>query len=116
MSAVLCTCFISASSTAGITVLMAFYGFFSGSFVSLPPSIIVALSMEARDKIGTRLGQSFGIVAIGLLIGTPIGGAILEKGGFTALWAYGGVMLFASAAFLIAARVSWVGWAVLKKA
>lgn len=116
MSAVLCTCFISATSTAGITVLMAFYGFFSGSFVSLPPSIIVALSMDARDKIGTRLGQSFGIVAIGLLIGTPIGGAILDKGGFTALWAYGGAMLFASAAFLIAARVSWVGWAILKKA
>lgn len=95
---------------------MAFYGFFSGSFVSLPPTIVVNLSMNARDKIGTRLGQSFAFVAFGVLIGTPIGGAVLDRGGFTALWAFGGAMLFASGALLIAARVSWVGWKVLKKA
>jgi predicted MFS family arabinose efflux permease len=116
MSAILCMCFIAVDSTAGIVVLMAFYGFFSGSFVSLPPTIIVSLSTNARDKIGTRLGQSFACIGVGVLVGTPIGGAVLDKGGFTALWAFGGAMLFASGAFLLAARVSWVGWKVLKKA
>jgi predicted MFS family arabinose efflux permease len=116
VSAMLCVCFIAVKSSAGIIVLMAFYGFFSGSFVSLPPTIVVQLSADARDKIGTRLGQSFAVVAFGVLIGTPIGGAVLEKGGFTALWAFGGSMLFASAVLLIGARVSWVGWSLVRKA
>jgi len=95
---------------------MAFYGFFSGSFVSLPPTIVVMLSMNAREKIGTRLGQSFAVVAFGVLIGTPIGGAVLDSGGFSALWAFGGAMLFLSAGLLFAARVTWAGFKVLKKA
>jgi predicted MFS family arabinose efflux permease len=92
ISAILCMCFIAVDSTAGI------------------------VSMNARDKIGTRLGQSFAFVGFGVLIGTPIGGAVLDRGGFTALWAFGGAMLFASGALLATARVSWVGWTVLKKA
>jgi predicted MFS family arabinose efflux permease len=107
---------MAANKSAGLVVLMAFYGFFSGSFVSLPPTIVVSLSMDARDKIGTRLGQSFFCISFGVLIGTPIGGAVLDKGGFVALWTFGGVMLFASALLLIAARVSWKGWGVFIKA
>lgn len=116
MSGLLCFCFMAASSSAGLIVLMACYGFFSGSFVSLPPTILVYLSTDARDKIGTRLGQSFGIVAIGLLVGTPIGGAIQEHSGFDALWIYGGCLLFGSAAFLVCARVAFKGWGLMVKA
>lgn len=107
---------MAVSSSAGIIVMMAFYGFFSGSFVSLPPTIIVHLSADARDKIGTRFGQSFGIVAIGLLVGTPIGGAIQEHGGFDDLWIYGGCLLFSSAALLTCARVAFKGWGLMVKA
>ncbi|KAI8937053.1 hypothetical protein NX059_006272 [Plenodomus lindquistii] len=114
ISGILCICFISINSSAGIIVLMAFYGFFSGSFVSLPPTIIVALSMDKREKIGTRLGQSFAFVSVGLLIGTPIGGAVLDDRGFDALWTYGGCMLFGSATFLVAARVAFKGWGLVK--
>jgi predicted MFS family arabinose efflux permease len=116
ISCTLCLCFIAVHNTPSITVLMAFYGFFSGSFVSLPPTIVVNLSAQARDKIGTRLGQSFACVAFGVLVGTPIGGAVLESGGFTALWGFGGAMLGVSAVVLGAARVSWVGWKVAVKA
>jgi predicted MFS family arabinose efflux permease len=107
---------MAAHNSAGLVVLMAFYGFFSGSFVSLPPTIVVSLSMNARDKIGTRLGQSFFVVAFGLLIGTPIGGVVLARGGFVGLWTFGGVMLFASVSLLVAARVSWKGWGYFIKA
>lgn len=116
ISATLCLLYMTAISSARIIVLMAFYGFFSGSFVSLPPTVVVSLSMDARDKIGTRLGQSFAIVAFGVLIGTPIGGTVLEHGGFDALWIFGGCMLFGSAACLIMARWSWVGCRVMKRA
>jgi predicted MFS family arabinose efflux permease len=107
---------MAVSSSASIIVLMACYGFFSGSFVSLPPTIIVHLSTDARDKIGTRLGQSFAFVAVGVLIGTPIGGAVLEHSGFNALWGFGGATLFASAGFLVAARVAFKGWRIMVKA
>ncbi|OWY57886.1 MFS general substrate transporter [Alternaria alternata] len=116
ISGLLCICFISVSSTAGIIVLMACYGFFSGSFVSLPPTIIVHLSTDARDKIGTRLGQSFGVVAVGLLVGTPIGGAIQGRSGFDSLWVFGGCLLFGSAVLLVTARVAFKGWKLLVKA
>ncbi|EMD58340.1 hypothetical protein GGP41_009681 [Bipolaris sorokiniana] len=116
ISGILCVCFMAVSSSAGIIVMMAFYGFFSGSFVSLPPTIIVHLSADARDKIGTRFGQSFGIVAIGLLVGTPIGGAIQENGGFDDLWTYGGCLLFSSAALLFCARVAFKGRGLMVKA
>jgi MFS family permease len=116
ISCVLCLCFITIKSSTSIIILMAFYGFFSGSFVSLPPTIVVGLSADARDKIGTRLGQAFACVAFGLLIGTPIGGVVVEKGGFKALWGFGGALLGFSGVLLITARVSWAGWTVLKKA
>ncbi|ORY14791.1 major facilitator superfamily domain-containing protein [Clohesyomyces aquaticus] len=104
MSAILCFCFIAAKTSTALIVLIAFYGFFSGTFVSLPPTIIVHLSLDARHKIGTRLGQSFGIIAMGLLIGTPIGGAILDASGFTSVWIFGGSTLIASAAILTLSR------------
>ena len=116
MSGVLCFCFISAKSAPGIIALMSFYGFFSGTFVSLPPTIIVHLSLNERGKIGTRMGQSFGIVAVGILIGTPIGGAILNRSGFWAVWVYGGIMLLASTVILFASRVCHKGWSLSVKA
>jgi predicted MFS family arabinose efflux permease len=116
VSATLCLLFMTATKTPGIVALMAFYGFFSGSFVSLPPAIVVSLSQDAREKIGTRLGQSFAFVAVGVLIGTPIGGVVLDHSGFDALWTFGGCLLFASAMFLGAARWSRVGFAVRRKA
>lgn len=116
LSGVLCFCFIRASSSAGLIVLMSFYGFFSGSFVSLPPTIIVQLSLDARDKIGTRMGQSFACVALGLLIGTPIGGAILDRSGFDAVWVFGGCLLVGSGMVLVLARGVFRGWGVMVKA
>ncbi|KAF2790647.1 MFS general substrate transporter [Melanomma pulvis-pyrius CBS 109.77] len=116
LSGILCFCFIRASSSAGLIVLMSFYGFFSGSFVSLPPTIIVQLSLDARDKIGTRLGQSFACVALGLLIGTPIGGAILDRSGFDAVWVFGGCLLVGSGTVLVLARGVFRGWGVMVKA
>ncbi|KAF1842610.1 MFS general substrate transporter [Cucurbitaria berberidis CBS 394.84] len=116
VSGLLCVCFMAVSNTAGIVVLMAFYGFFSGSFVSLPPTIIMHLSTDARDKIGTRLGQSFACIAVGVLIGTPIGGAVLDRSGFDAVWTFGGCMLFGSAAMLVMARVAFKGWGLMIRA
>jgi MFS family permease len=116
ISATLCLLFITVTAPAGIIILMAFYGFFSGTFVSLPSTIVIYLSGNARDKIGTRLGQAFSLIAFGVLIGAPIGGSILSNHGFDALWIYGGCMLFGSSAIVLASKFSWEGIAIRKRA
>ncbi|KAF2203387.1 MFS general substrate transporter [Delitschia confertaspora ATCC 74209] len=116
-SALLCFGFIGANGTASIVALVALYGFFSGTFVSLPPTILVHLSANHRSKIGARMGQGFAITAMGMLIGTPIGGAIRDaSGGFTAVWAYAGSMLVVACVILVAARGCHRGWQVCVKA
>jgi predicted MFS family arabinose efflux permease len=92
-----------------------FFGFFSGSFVSLPPTVIVHLTPDRRF-IGTRLGMCFAFVAVGALIGTPIGGAILKASGFTALWVYSGTLTIVGSLVIYASRVAHKGWNPMIKA
>ncbi|KAL7942546.1 putative MFS monocarboxylate transporter [Trichoderma barbatum] len=77
VTALLAFCWIAVDSTAGIIILSIFYGFFSGGFVSLPPVVMTVLTSDIRN-LGTRLGMFFGVVSIALLVGTPIGGAIIS--------------------------------------
>ena len=58
MSGVLALCLIAAHTLAPVIVICALYGFFSGSFVSLPPTILVHLTAN-RAMIGTRMGMCF---------------------------------------------------------
>ncbi|KAK4070655.1 hypothetical protein Trihar35433_5122 [Trichoderma harzianum] len=88
ITALLAYCWIAVNSTTGIIALSIFYGFFSGGFVSLPPVIMTALTKDLRD-LGTRLGMFFAVVSLALLVGTPIGGAIL-----TGSNSYLGVQIF----------------------
>lgn len=68
MSGVLALCLIAAHSLAPVIVICALYGFFSGSFVSLPPTILVHLTAN-RAMIGTRMGMCFtGMCALLLCI------------------------------------------------
>lgn len=76
ITATLAFVWIGVHTVPGIIILAVFYGFFSGGFVSLPPVVMASMTPDVRD-LGTRLGMVFAITSIGLLIGTPIGGAIL---------------------------------------
>lgn len=79
-SGVLGLAWLGISSTAGVIVLAALYGFTSGGFVSVPPVVLMSITPDMRD-FGTRLGMAFVCSACGALIGTPIGGAILNATG-----------------------------------
>ncbi|KAJ6279434.1 major facilitator superfamily domain-containing protein [Bipolaris maydis] len=114
MSAILCILFLTVTTSTGIIVLMAFYGFFSGTFVSLPSTIIIYISGNTKHKIGTRLGQAFFFCAIGILIGTPIGGQIQKHKGYENLWIFGSCLLFACAAFILVAKFTWEGFKLKK--
>ncbi|EEP78010.1 predicted protein [Uncinocarpus reesii 1704] len=116
ISALLCFCVIPVHDAAGLITLMGFYGFFSGTFISSPTAVVVQLSAHNRGKIGTRLGQAFGVIAFGLLIGTPVGGVVLHKYGFPRLWIFAGAFVAASGITLITSRKYYKGLRLMIKA
>lgn len=93
-------------------LLMTFYGFFSGTLVSLPATIYVHLAgPKNRGRIGTRMGMGFAFVSVGMLIGTPITGAILQASGFKYIWVFGGTFMCVGSIFLALSRFAQGGWA-----
>src|SRR5947199_9693284 len=95
---------IGTGTVAAIVVISILYGFFSGTFVSLPPACFVLLSPN-RGLIGTRMGMGFAIISIGGLIGTPIAGVILSGKGWVAVWAYAGATASAGSLLMGASRM-----------
>jgi len=115
ISGLLTFCLIPLTSKGGIIILTLLFGFFSGSLVSLPPTIVVHMSPN-RGLIGTRLGMCFGIVAVGVLIGTPIAGAILDSRGYESVWIFGGTLTVSGGLVMGLSRVAFKGTRLLVKA
>lgn len=108
-AAILAFGWIGIMTTPGLIVFAILYGFFSGAYVSLPPTALVSLSPDLR-VIGTRMGMSFAISALGLLVGTPVSGAILNSTGhFLGPQLLAGSTILAAAGFTTAARLCKVG-------
>lgn len=86
---------IPSTTNAPIIVFAALYGFGSGAFVSLSPSLIAQIS-DVR-QIGVRTGTLFAIISIAALISNPIGGTLITRwnGAYTGLQIYCGVMCLA---------------------
>ncbi|RMJ28988.1 Major Facilitator Superfamily [Aspergillus sp. HF37] len=103
---------IDLSNLGGLIVVALLYGFFSGAFVSLPPTCFVKLSPN-RSLIGTRMGMGYAVMMIGNLIGTPIAGAILEDGGFNSVWILAGVTSIAGGFGMFLSRNFQGGWKIL---
>ncbi|MCJ1367598.1 hypothetical protein MMC16_006732 [Acarospora aff. strigata] len=109
VTAVLSLCWIRIKTTPGLVVFAILYGFTSGTFVSLPPTALTTLSPHL-GVVGTRMGMSFAVSALGLLIGTPVSGAILNSTGqFLGPQLLAGGTLLIGAAFLTASRICKVG-------
>ncbi|KAK9461674.1 putative mfs monocarboxylate transporter protein [Lipomyces oligophaga] len=68
----------SVHSGAGVVLFSFCYGVASGAFVSLPPPVLNSLCPDMR-VVGTRMGMSFAFASFGLLIGTPVAGALLRS-------------------------------------
>lgn len=99
ITSILAFVWISVHTVSGIIILSVFYGFFSGGFVSLPPVVMASMTPDVRD-LGTRLGMLFAITSFSLLIGTPIGGAILST-----THKYLGVQLFTACCLVASAAI-----------
>jgi MFS family permease len=110
ISAVLAYCWVAVENKGGLIVFCILYGFFTGSFVSLPPTAIVTLSPRL-EIVGTRMGMVFSVCGLGLLIGSPVAGAILGPGNdFLGLQLFCACTIVVSAAILYPTRVAKAGW------
>ncbi|ORY59305.1 MFS general substrate transporter [Pseudomassariella vexata] len=103
VTSILAFCLIRVDNQASIIVCTILYGFFSGAYVSLPPTIMVFLTPD-RSLIGTRLGQGFATISFGVLVSTPAAGAILRQDSWTHIWIYSGVLLFVAACSFVLVR------------
>ena len=70
-------CWTAVYSTAGVIVWSVFWGLTSSVIVALPGAVIPLLS-PSLTVIGTRTGMYWAGVGIGVLIGSPIGGALID--------------------------------------
>jgi predicted MFS family arabinose efflux permease len=107
---------IAATNTGGLIIVALIYGFFSGAILSLPPIAIVSLC-PSLAVIGTRFGTVCAIGSLGLLVGTPVSGAILGwSRNYVGLQVFGGILLIAAGVTCGAARVSKAGYGLAVKA
>jgi predicted MFS family arabinose efflux permease len=112
VTALLAFSWIAVRDAAGLVVFGVLYGFFSGTFVSLPGPIVVGISMDFPKLIGTRLGMSMRCAGIGLLVGSPVAGVIFDKHGWVGLQAWAGSLITISALCMLSARGAKFGWAL----
>ena len=113
---VLVLVWIAVHSTGALIAFALLYGFFSGSFVSLPPSTLVALSPDL-SKVGTRIGMSFSVSSLGVLVGSPVGGALLNlhTGHYVRMQVFCAVTMLFACAMLVVARVAKSGLVLMVK-
>jgi len=101
---------LPAASNAPILVFCILYGFSSGAFVSMGPSLVAQVS--PIRELGVRNGTLFLCVALAGLTGNPIGGALVGQtnGSFMALEIFCGVTMVAGTAVFVASRWVQCGW------
>jgi MFS family permease len=92
----------------------ALYGFTSGCIFSIVPAMVAIMS-EVRE-LGVRNGALYSISAVGVLIGSPIAGSIVnsQHGGYSGLIIFAGVTIIAGAGFVILSRQAQVGLLKIK--
>ncbi|KAF3761229.1 MFS general substrate transporter [Cryphonectria parasitica EP155] len=102
LTSVVTFCFMAVESNlAGMVALVCFYGFLTGAFFALQPSVYVCLSSHRPDVIGTRFGMAFTIMSFGMLFGSPIAGALMRQAGFWVSWTWAGVCIAAGAILIV---------------
>lgn len=117
-AAILSLALLAVRNVEGILAFCVLYGFFSGTFVSLPAPTVASMTPNLA-MLGARMSMAFMAAGLGSLIGSPIAGAILASDGgenWTMLQVWSGLLLVLSAASMMGARVARVGFKLNAKA
>jgi MFS family permease len=100
---------IPGHGNAAIIAFAAFYGFFSGAFVSLGPAVVAQIS-EIK-QIGVRNGTVYAFVSLAALTGNPIAGVLITRdhGKFLYLQIFCGISMAVGCLAFFASRTAKVG-------
>ncbi|KAL7940418.1 major facilitator superfamily domain-containing protein [Trichoderma barbatum] len=112
--AVIAFCWTSVSSVGGVIVFCISYGFFAGTFVSMAGPALASLSTD-MSLVGTHIGMSFSFGALGLLVGNPVAGVLLDDASWIGPCSFCGTANILAALFIFAARTNKVGLRILVK-
>ena len=105
VSGVLVWSWLSIHTVGGFVAFSVLWGLFSGPMAVLPASIVAVLS-PSMNVVGARMGMVWSSASIGILIGSPIAGALSKptKDGFSNGISYAAACLIASAVLV---SVTW---------
>lgn len=109
---VLVLCLNAGPGAAGIFTVLVLYGFCTGAFFSLQPTVMARLTADP-ERIGTRMGMAATCMSFGLLLGSPSSGALLKSFGFHASWAWSGVALASGGVAMMCSRGLAGGWRMM---
>jgi MFS family permease len=94
------------------------YGGVAATIMGLFPAALAALAPDARRR-GARMGMGFAVAGVASLVGPPVGGLLVKRGGgasgflYAQMWA--GATMVAGLVVLAAARISLTGWVLRRK-
>jgi predicted MFS family arabinose efflux permease len=120
LAAFVCTAFVlglwlpmGALSEPMVMAFAVLYGFWSGAAISLTP--VCVGQMCNTEDYGKRNGTAFSLTSIGVLVGVPIAGAVLQAndGSYHGLIILGGVVYALAVGMFAVARgiaTNWVLW------
>jgi predicted MFS family arabinose efflux permease len=107
-------CWTSVTSPGQAIVFCLFYGFFSGTFVSISPLALAALATDPT-LVGTHMGMGFTCGGLGLLIGNPVAGLLLDNYGWIGPAMFCGAASAMATVCILMARISKTGRVVMVK-
>lgn len=99
---------LPSSGTAATIVFTLVFGFSSGAVASILPALVATIS--PISQIGVRTGCNFSVVAIAVLIGSPIGGQLIQNEGYKSMQGFSGAMLGAGGLVYAVLWMRLGGW------
>lgn len=97
----------------GLVAAAVLLGFASGAIQAVVPGVVVFLCPDLR-RLGRNVGLMLAASGVGLLVGSPVAGVILEHGGFWGVFVFAGVIVMAAAGLMGCVRVVKVGFGIVK--
>ena len=100
---------IAVESQASTIAFGVMYGFFSGTYISLVLTTIATWLCSRPDMLGLYIGMMTIPCALGFLVGSPVGGALVGNG-WLAVQLFTGSTLSISTMAIFALRIMLGGW------
>jgi MFS family permease len=98
------------TSEAGLYGWAVCYGFFVAGFQGIFPAVMTTLTKD-MSKVGTRTGQGLAFTGLGMFIGPPIAGALIQSRGgkYLSAQVFAGSAVLLGSIVLILGRLSITG-------